>query len=81
MGKNVGVAVKCAVFKRFAHGMKGERDGESQRSNIEYSRINVDNRKSSPGFLWTQQGKRSARTILFHMGLFSSLFILYSEML
>ena len=60
MSKNVGVSVKCAVFKRCAHGVKGEReteretegerdaegDAESQRSNTSYSIINVDNNKT-----------------------------------
>ena len=31
MSKNVGVSVKCAVFKRCAHGERdGERDGERE---------------------------------------------------
>ena len=49
MSKNVGVSVKCAVFKRCAHGV-WEREVESQRAVVKILVINVENHKSSPGF-------------------------------
>ena len=51
MSKNVGVSVKCAVFKRCEHRVRRRRERERAReATLDILVINVDNHKSSPGF-------------------------------